>query len=177
MCCERTMYRIVDVNHEVKERHNQLVHPARAKPELIATGPNQLWSWDIAREQRQRSTREAEQTPRHQDGPRAQIHRTLRQRPAAPRDFRARCLHQPARDDRVAVDGRAASRKGGRARRRNWQAFDASATEPSDRSLTERHHRRRKCSKLQRTQALTGTGSLVQIIGCVTDLPFRLPSC
>jgi len=49
LCSERTMYRILDANHEVKERRNQLVHPVRAKPELIATGPNQVWSWDITK--------------------------------------------------------------------------------------------------------------------------------
>jgi putative transposase len=31
------------------ERRDQLVHPAHAKPELIATAPNQVWSWDITR--------------------------------------------------------------------------------------------------------------------------------
>ena len=32
-----------------RERRRQLVHPAYAKPELLATGPNQVWSWDITK--------------------------------------------------------------------------------------------------------------------------------
>lgn len=36
-------------NHEVRERRNQLRHPNYAKPELLATAPNQLWSWDITK--------------------------------------------------------------------------------------------------------------------------------
>lgn len=48
-CSIRTMYRILDENKEVKERRNQLSHPAYQKPELLATGPNQVWSWDITR--------------------------------------------------------------------------------------------------------------------------------
>lgn len=45
----RTMYRILDENKLVKERRNQLRHPAYEKPELLATGPNELWSWDITK--------------------------------------------------------------------------------------------------------------------------------
>ena len=48
-CSERTMYRILAENAEVRERRDQLRHPAYAKPELIATGPNQVWSWDITK--------------------------------------------------------------------------------------------------------------------------------
>ena len=47
-CSIRTMYRILHENDEVKERRRQLRHPAYKKPELIAQGPNQVWSWDIA---------------------------------------------------------------------------------------------------------------------------------
>lgn len=43
------MYRILEANAEVKERRDQLRHPAYTKPELLATGPNQVWSWDIAK--------------------------------------------------------------------------------------------------------------------------------
>lgn len=43
----RTMYRILAAQDEVRERRNQLRHPVYAKPELMATGPNQVWSWDI----------------------------------------------------------------------------------------------------------------------------------
>ncbi len=49
LCSERTMYRILDENHEVRERRNQLRHPKYAAPELLATAPNQLWSWDITK--------------------------------------------------------------------------------------------------------------------------------
>jgi putative transposase len=49
LCSERTMYRILEANHEVRERRDQLRHPLYAKPELLATAPNQLWSWDITK--------------------------------------------------------------------------------------------------------------------------------
>lgn len=49
LCSWRTMYRILDENQEVRERRNQLCHPQYAKPELLATQPNQLWSWDITK--------------------------------------------------------------------------------------------------------------------------------
>lgn len=48
-CSIRTMYRILEKNKAVRERRDQLTHPAYAKPELMATGPNQLWSWDITK--------------------------------------------------------------------------------------------------------------------------------
>jgi putative transposase len=48
LCSVRTMHRILADNSEVRERRDQLRHPAYAKPELLATGPNQLWSWDIS---------------------------------------------------------------------------------------------------------------------------------
>jgi putative transposase len=43
------MYRILDSEQEVRERRNQLRHPNYKKPELLATGPNQVWSWDITK--------------------------------------------------------------------------------------------------------------------------------
>jgi putative transposase len=46
-CSTRTMYRILDDDQEVRERRNLLRHPHYHKPELLATGPNQVWSWDI----------------------------------------------------------------------------------------------------------------------------------
>jgi len=49
LCSWRSMYRILDEFQEVRERRNQLSHPTYAKPELLATGPNQLWSWDITK--------------------------------------------------------------------------------------------------------------------------------
>jgi putative transposase len=44
-CSIRTMYRGRAASAEVRERRNQLRHPAYRKPELLATGPNQVWSW------------------------------------------------------------------------------------------------------------------------------------
>jgi putative transposase len=49
LCSWRTMYRILAEHGETQERRNQLLHPAYAKPELLATAPNQLWSWDITK--------------------------------------------------------------------------------------------------------------------------------
>jgi putative transposase len=49
LCSERTMYRVLAANHEVRERRDQLRHPSYAKPELLATAPSQLWSWDITK--------------------------------------------------------------------------------------------------------------------------------
>jgi len=49
LCSERTMYRILAENAEVRERRNQLRHPAYTVPELLATRPNELWSWDITK--------------------------------------------------------------------------------------------------------------------------------
>ncbi len=46
---ERTLYRLLAKRGEVRERRNQLVHPNYAKPELVATAPNQVWSWDITK--------------------------------------------------------------------------------------------------------------------------------
>ena len=49
LCSERTMYRILAAEQPVRERRNQLAHPPCTKPELVATAPNQTWSWDITR--------------------------------------------------------------------------------------------------------------------------------
>jgi putative transposase len=49
LCSWRTMYRFLGEYDEVRERRNQLSHPAYVKPELVATAPNQLWSWDITK--------------------------------------------------------------------------------------------------------------------------------
>lgn len=49
LCSERTMYRILAAEGEVGERRNQRRHPSYAAPELLATKPNQLWSWDITK--------------------------------------------------------------------------------------------------------------------------------
>jgi putative transposase len=49
LASQRTMYRILAANAEVRERRDQLRHPAYARPELLATGPRELWSWDITK--------------------------------------------------------------------------------------------------------------------------------
>jgi len=50
LCSEATMYRILREHHgEVRERRAQATHPARVKPELVARGPNECWSWDITK--------------------------------------------------------------------------------------------------------------------------------
>ncbi len=49
LCSERTMYRLLAAEQPVRERRDQLSHPHYAKPELLATAPNQVWSWDITR--------------------------------------------------------------------------------------------------------------------------------
>lgn len=49
LCSVRTMYRILDEHGEVRERRDQRVHATYAKPELLATRPNELWSWDITK--------------------------------------------------------------------------------------------------------------------------------
>jgi putative transposase len=49
LCSIRTMHRILGENSESRERRDQLRHPQYQKPELLATGPNQLWSWDITK--------------------------------------------------------------------------------------------------------------------------------
>lgn len=49
LCSDRTMYRLLAANEEVRERRNQLRHPVYERPELLATGPNELWSWDITK--------------------------------------------------------------------------------------------------------------------------------
>jgi putative transposase len=48
-CSERTMYRILAANAEVRERRDQLRHPAYTRPELIALAPNEVWTWDITK--------------------------------------------------------------------------------------------------------------------------------
>jgi putative transposase len=49
LCSVRSMHRILAENGELKERRNQLRHPTYKKPELLATDPNQVWSWDITK--------------------------------------------------------------------------------------------------------------------------------
>jgi len=49
LCSTRTMYRLLAANNEVRERRNVASHPVYTKPELLATGPNEVWSWDITK--------------------------------------------------------------------------------------------------------------------------------
>lgn len=49
LCHWRSMYRILQDFAEVRERRNQRQHPVYRKPELLAEGPNQVWSWDITK--------------------------------------------------------------------------------------------------------------------------------
>jgi putative transposase len=45
----RTFYRVLEKHQEVKERRNQMAHPKREVPRLVAMAPNQVWSWDITK--------------------------------------------------------------------------------------------------------------------------------
>ncbi|MGD8627221.1 MAG: IS3 family transposase, partial [Anaerolineae bacterium] len=47
LCHWRTMYRILEEHGEVRERRHKRRHPVYSKPKLKATGPNQVWTWDI----------------------------------------------------------------------------------------------------------------------------------
>jgi putative transposase len=49
LCSIRSMYRLLRRNGESRERRDQLAHPPYKKPELLATAPNELWSWDITK--------------------------------------------------------------------------------------------------------------------------------
>jgi putative transposase len=49
LCSEATMYRLLRERGQAGERRAQATHPAKKKPELMADGPNQVWSWDITK--------------------------------------------------------------------------------------------------------------------------------
>jgi len=49
LASERTMYRLLAANGELRERRDQLTHPAYKRPELLAERPNEVWSWDISK--------------------------------------------------------------------------------------------------------------------------------
>ena len=49
LASERTMYRLLAANGELRERRDQLAHPAYQRPELLAERPNEVWSWDISK--------------------------------------------------------------------------------------------------------------------------------
>ena len=49
LCSISTMYRLLAIAGENRERRRQRTHPAKKRPELMATAPNQVWSWDITK--------------------------------------------------------------------------------------------------------------------------------
>lgn len=49
LCSVSTMYRVLAANRQVKERRRLARHPAKVCPELVATGPRQVYSWDITK--------------------------------------------------------------------------------------------------------------------------------
>jgi putative transposase len=49
LCSQSTMHRLLRANGESKERRRQRTHPAKKKPELMATRPNEVWTWDISK--------------------------------------------------------------------------------------------------------------------------------
>ena len=49
LCSPRTMYRVLETAHEIKERRDQVRRPHYTAPELLATRPNEVWSWDITK--------------------------------------------------------------------------------------------------------------------------------
>jgi len=49
LASERTMYRLPAAAGETGQRRSQRVHPPHARPELLATRPDEVWSWDIER--------------------------------------------------------------------------------------------------------------------------------
>ena len=49
LCSASTMYRIARAAGQTRERRRQATHPARVKPELLADGPSQVWTWDITK--------------------------------------------------------------------------------------------------------------------------------
>ena len=49
LCSIRSMYRLLEQHGELRERREQLCHPPYQKPQLLATQPNQVWSWDITK--------------------------------------------------------------------------------------------------------------------------------
>jgi len=49
LASERTMYRLLAAQGEVRERRDQLTHPPYTRPELLARAPNRVWSWDITK--------------------------------------------------------------------------------------------------------------------------------
>ncbi len=65
LCSQSTMLRILRANRATKDRRRQRTHSAKKRPELIATAPNEIWSWDIERHEALLN-REGVQDPLHQ---------------------------------------------------------------------------------------------------------------
>lgn len=49
LCSTRTMYRVLAQAGQVRERRAQRQHPVYVKPQLVATAPNQVWTWDTTK--------------------------------------------------------------------------------------------------------------------------------
>jgi putative transposase len=49
LCSASSMYRIARAAGQSRERRRQATHPAKAKPELLADAPSQVWTWDITK--------------------------------------------------------------------------------------------------------------------------------
>jgi len=47
ICATRTMYRLLQAENATRERRLQVSRPSYSKPELLATAPNQVWTWDV----------------------------------------------------------------------------------------------------------------------------------
>ena len=48
-CSKSSMYRIAAAAGQTRERRRQATHPAKVRPELVADGPSQVWTWDITK--------------------------------------------------------------------------------------------------------------------------------
>ena len=142
LCSERTMYRILQEDHPVRERRSQLTHPAYTKPELVATAPNQTWSWDITRLlgpegsrhlargsdpplcplPSPRSQGQATSLHRHHDRPRApRLHVGHRPRDRAPGDPYGKLIHSTQdRRRKGASAGELCDCEQARGDRRTW---------------------------------------------------------
>jgi putative transposase len=49
LCSQSTMRRLFRANGESGERRRRRNHPAKKKPELMASGPNEIWTWDVSK--------------------------------------------------------------------------------------------------------------------------------
>ena len=49
LASERTMYRLLAAHGENRQRRRQRTHPTYVKPQLVASAPDQVWTWDITK--------------------------------------------------------------------------------------------------------------------------------